>query len=240
VIVLPPYEKPEPAKALMDYRREIKDELPFNWHGVVGYEVNIGDLLGLGIGEDMADYRKPWLQTDLFWKFKFEPDFKVDPTLPRPEIYAYDPESQPEWYQRTWEQVAGWDKFRTDRVYGQQVEGDQLSDFSPETAAIMDAAPEAGYIGVGWYATRQAIPKEWKGREIYLKVGAVDESAWIYVNGQFAGERLFEHYTDWRTPFNIRIDPFINWDQEQQMIMVRVQNTKGLGGLWKRTWVVSK
>lgn len=235
VIVAPPYEKPAMAAALMAYRRDIRDALPMPWQRILSNERYWGDLLGLEIGEEMAEFRTPWLQTDLYWKFMLDRDFSVDPTLDRPAIYAYEPESQPEWFRRTWDEVADWYDFRTDRFWGRQVEDDEFLDVSPETAAVIN-----DYIGVGWYATRIAIPDDWKGREIHLRLGAVDESGWVYVNGQYAGKRIFDRGGDWMEPFNLRIDPFIDWERDEQVIMVRVQNTAGMGGLWKRSWVVSK
>ena len=97
-----------------------------------------------------------------------------------------------------------------------------------------------GYDGIGWYAAQVKIPPEMKGREIFLRFGAVDESCWVFVNGKPAGEHLFKSSDDWRTPFTIRIDPFVRWDKPFQLFVVRVEDKAGAGGIWKRVWVVSK
>ena len=98
----------------------------------------------------------------------------------------------------------------------------------------------ANYDGIAWYALDTKILPELKGREIFLYFQAVDESCQIYVNGKKVGEHLFVNDDDWRTPFSIRIDQAIDWTKKTQKIVVRVQDTNGQGGIWKRVYIVSK
>ena len=61
-------------------------------------------------------------------------------------------------------------------------------------------------------------PKNWQwrrtlqGRRVFLHFGAVDESCWVYVNGEFAGQHIFEKDDDWCTPFEIEITRCLDWD----------------------------
>ncbi len=73
----------------------------------------------------------------------------------------------------------------------------------------------------------------WKGKEISRVFGAVDESAWVYVNGKFAGKHVFASENDWQTPFAIPITTTIDWTKEKQTVVVRVEDKNGLGGIWK-------
>ena len=91
----------------------------------------------------------------------------------------------------------------------------------------------ANYNGIGWYALRLAVPKKWQGKQIYLRFGAVDESAWIYLNGKFCGERIFKDPDDWKKSFSIRIDQNIDWSRKYQSLVVKVQDTAGQGGIWQ-------
>ena len=77
------------------------------------------------------------------------------------------------------------------------------------------------------------IDPAWKGKEISLVFGAVDESAWGWVNGKFAGKRLYINDSDWKTPFAIPITDVIDWDRKQQTVPVRVLDTNGAGGIWR-------
>ncbi len=50
------------------------------------------------------------------------------------------------------------------------------------------------------------------------------------------GNHLFKHSNDWKTPFKIRIDEgFV--DAEEQVVIVRVEDRAGKGGIWKRVWI---
>jgi hypothetical protein len=68
----------------------------------------------------------------------------------------------------------------------------------------------------------------------------VDESCWVYVNGKLAGTHLFAKKDDWKTPFLIRIDPFVDWSKPDQLVNVRVEDKAGAGGIWKPVAVVAK
>ena len=81
---------------------------------------------------------------------------------------------------------------------------------------------------------------DWKGRKVFLYFGAVDESCWIYVNGKKAGEHLVVKPDDWRSPFSIEITDCIDWDSPSQVVVVRVEDKSGGGGIWKDVMLVSK
>ena len=49
-----------------------------------------------------------------------------------------------------------------------------------------------------------------------LYFGAVDESCWVYVNRELAGEHIFEKDGDWRTPFEIDITPCLDREKAMQ------------------------
>ncbi len=219
-IAAKPQEKAGFAEKLLAFRRQNKDRLRLQWVGVFANEVNNGDLTGLLIADQMKDYLKPWLQTNLFWKFKLDQN---------------DSGLQQKWQQLNWEQMNDWLQFRTDRFLERQVEFDEPHNFPAETAEVIFT-----YDGIAWYATQQAIPQDWRGRQIFLRFGAVDESCWVYVNGQFAGEHIYKEKNDWKTPFEIPINNCIDWTAPQQTITVRVEDRGGMGGIWRRVWVVSK
>lgn len=61
----------------------------------------------------------------------------------------------------------------------------------------------------------------------YLYFGAVDESCRVFVNGQKAGE----HLNEWKTPFAIEITKCLNWDLPSRIVIVRVEDKFGAGGI---------
>lgn len=219
-VIAKPEDKAKYAEALTTFRKKHKDDLRLLWVSVIGNEINNGDLTGLRVAEEMKGYLKPWLKTELFWKFQIDPQ---------------DVGLKEKWQDKPWDALSQWSDLRTDRFWEQQFAFDEPNNLPEELAGKI-----SDYDGIGWYATRHAVPADWKGRQIFLRFGALDESGRIFVNGQLAGKREFKNKNDWKTPFEIRIDPQINWDRKEQVIVVRVEDSGGVGGIWRPVWIVSK
>ena len=43
------------------------------------------------------------------------------------------------------------------------------------------------FVGKGWYRRTAAVPADWKGRRVFLRVGGVHRAAKVWVNGRFQG-----------------------------------------------------
>jgi hypothetical protein len=208
----------ERATALLDFRKKRKDDLRMNWLGLFAGESRYGDVAGTKAAERLKEFPAPWIALPLAWGFRLDPaDVGIKEnwqSLPRAETKK-------------------WELLRTDAPWENPFDGEAYP--SRELRAKL-----ANYDGIGWYATSQAVPKEMQGREVLLYFGAVDESAWVYVNGKPAGERVFAKSDDWTTPFTIKIDPLIDWGKAEQDITVRVEDKGGAGGIWKPVWLVSR
>ena len=72
---------------------------------------------------------------------------------------------------------------------------------------------------------------------VALLFGAVDESAWVWLNGKFSGKRLHKKHNDWSTPFAINITDQIDWRKKHQTVVVKVEDTNGAGGIWRGVMV---
>ena len=98
-----------------------------------------------------------------------------------------------------------------------------------------DARPEkiGRYLGIGWYRTAVTLPPKPEGtiNEAVLRFEAVDESTWLWINGDYAGVHDIGP-EGWLTTFDIDITPFVRWGSRNQ-ITVRVLNTAGAGGIYK-------
>jgi len=207
-----------PSLALLAFRRLHRDDLRLPWLGTFSREIYWGDITGIKTAIALQDYPQPWLLTDLFWRFRLDPQ---------------DVGLTEKWPEKAWAEVKKWDQIRSDHVW------ESLPKKSPHPSPALRAQLR-NYDGIGWYATRLTIPAAMKGRPLFLYFGAVDESCWVYVNGKLAGRHLYENEDDWRTPFEIRIDPLLDWEKSRQLVMVRVEDNAGAGGIWRRVWVVSK
>lgn len=208
----------EHSRALLEFRIRHRDDLAMAWLSLFAAETRFGDITGLKTAARLREYPLPWVPTALAWRFKLDPD---------------DVGLDQRWQDLEPEQMTDWELMRTDFHWENPYDGETYP--SAELRAQLK-----DYDGIGWYATTQSMPAEFEGREIYLYFGAVDESCWVYVNGQLAGQHLFEEPDDWATPFEIRIDPFLDPNRDRQRITVRVEDRSGGGGIWKRVWLVSR
>lgn len=101
---------------------------------------------------------------------------------------------------------------------------------SPQLPPNLSHLPNA-YNGVAWYRRRVVIPKEWRGEELEMFIGGVDDVDWVYVNGALIGttgegeqnpSTLLRRYV---VPANV-----VKFGEEN-VIAVRVLDYGGPGGI---------
>ena len=104
--------------------------------------------------------------------------------------------------------------------------------FWANTGAVGD------YQGYAWYRTTFTAPAAWKGRTVRLLFSAVDEEAWVYVNGKLIREHSARSEGRpiaelWEEAFTADIPPDdLNYGQANALV-VRVNNTVAGGGIWR-------
>jgi hypothetical protein len=111
--------------------------------------------------------------------------------------------------------------------------------FADETPSTDWASIETGkfweeqgydYDGVAWYRRTIGVPNIPAGKKITLVLGAADESAWVYLNGELIGEHdIGEGGWDQR----VAIDVTGKLRTGQNNLAIRVLDRTGPGGLWK-------
>jgi hypothetical protein len=98
-----------------------------------------------------------------------------------------------------------------------------------------DALPDTvgHFEGIAWYRFEFTAPEKPGGdfNEAVLHFEAVDESTWVWVNGEYAGEHNIGP-AGWNVPFDVEVGSFVRWGQRNQLT-VRVLNTAGAGGIYK-------
>lgn len=92
-----------------------------------------------------------------------------------------------------------------------------------------------GYDGIAWYRLQFKMPPKMDHNAVELHFEAVDECAWIWLNGIYAGQHD-KGTSGWKTPFWIDVTKEIKWGQVNT-IAVRIQDTAGAGGIWKKAFV---
>ena len=202
-------KKMRAAVELLRFRRKNKDRLNLNWERLFNIEISFGDCTGIRSAEMLNGY-DDFRETPLWWSFRTDPDKAGEAEkwhgLPFP---AFSKAAK-----RMIRTDSPWEKQKSikDKPFGKMLEN---------------------YDGIAYYAQEIAVPAEWKGKEIFLIFGAVDESAWAYVNGKFAGCHVFASENDWNTPFAIPIADAVDWNRKKQTVVVRVEDKAGQGGIWR-------
>lgn len=87
------------------------------------------------------------------------------------------------------------------------------------------------YNGVGWYRRGINVPGAPDGDRVYLHFEAVDEEAWVWVNGTFVGEHAMGR-EGWNIPFVLDITEAVKLG-ESNHVAVRAKNTSGGAGIWR-------
>jgi hypothetical protein len=130
---------------------------------------------------------------------------------------------------------AGW-RFRTDVNAGGHLEkwfepGYDDSGWLP--IAIESAWEEQGqtYDGVAWYRGWIELPEKPECLAVELAFGAVDEIAWVWINGQYVGQHDLGT-EGWDKPFALDVTQELKWGARNQ-ITVRVHDSAYAGGIWK-------
>lgn len=87
------------------------------------------------------------------------------------------------------------------------------------------------YDGVSWYRITFTAPAKGQANAAELHFGAVDEIAWVWLNGIYVSQHDLGP-EGWDIPFVMDITPEIKWGEEN-LLVVRVHDSAQQGGIWK-------
>jgi len=96
----------------------------------------------------------------------------------------------------------------------------------------------SNYDGYAWYARDFELPPAWKGKKIVLHIGAADDEAWVYLNGELIGDHLEKDYPEiwWEASFEFDITERIRWNGPNHLV-VRLYDSHLEGGIWKSVFI---
>ncbi len=129
----------------------------------------------------------------------------------------------------------GW-RFRLDPRRRGHLEGwygVELEEAGWDTIRIEQAWQKGGYdyVGVAWYRRTFELPAEPAHEAADIRFAGVDESAWVWLNGEYVGEHDIGA-SGWNQPFRLDITSLVRWGAPNQ-ITVRAMNTAHAGGIWR-------
>lgn len=87
------------------------------------------------------------------------------------------------------------------------------------------------YDGVAWYRGWFDLPAQPEHLAVEIRFGAVDECAWVWINGQYVGQHDLGP-AGWDRPFTLDVTSALQWGRKNQ-ITVRVYDSAQAGGIWK-------
>ncbi len=115
-----------------------------------------------------------------------------------------------------------------------------LTDWQPIRVPTFWAETESvgKHEGYGWYRTTFVVPANWQGRAIRIGFAAVDEQAWVYLNGKLIREHTESSQKQsinelWETPFVAHVPADQLRHGQPNVLVVRVHNSIANGGIWR-------
>lgn len=94
-----------------------------------------------------------------------------------------------------------------------------------------------------WYRMRFTLSKEAinaiKGKPVFIVFGAVDESAWVWLNGEKIGSHCEGRKDGWDKPFALDVTGRLKLDGEN-LLAVKVLNREAAGGIWRPVRIVTE
>lgn len=104
--------------------------------------------------------------------------------------------------------------------------------------AFWDHTHVGPYEGYGWYRTHFEIPAALRGEHLRIQFEAVDEQAWVYLNGELVGEHTVAseglgigHL--WDRAFQVVLPVHLLKTEGENELVVRVHNAHAAGGIWR-------
>lgn len=91
------------------------------------------------------------------------------------------------------------------------------------------------YDGVAWYRYRFVLPEKIEMDGVDIVFEGVDESAWVWMNGEYVGEHDIGE-DGWNRRFPMGVTEFLKWGEEN-LLTVRVLDRKMAGGIWKPVYL---
>jgi len=199
----------EIIKRMHSYRMTIGADNVINPYWAMWRDTGSGDFAGYKLVRDIGG-RTAVSVLPLEWRFRFDPD----------EV------GEGEGWQSPGAIGDEWTSARTDRFWEDQPVGREW-----------EAKHGRQYDGLGWYRTTLTIDPKYEGRGLVLFFGSVDEDAKIWLDGELVADHPMDGPAGWKQPFTIDITDAIEFGRPMWLV-VAVRDSSGMGGIYKRVWVM--
>lgn len=211
-----------------------------------------------GICKECQSIAVPTLQTSKLFMLKrsfimcaFLAALFLIPAVAQPSHIPLSEHPRPDFQREQWKNLNGYWNFRLDRENLGEIEkwfvnpkfnqkimvpfpwGARLSEI-PNTADI------------GWYNRMIEVPEEWKGKRIFLIIGASDWRTSAWINGNFLGTHQGGY-----TPFEFELTKFVKPGQKAKLVLrvddtphdFKLEGKQGYGeakGIWQTPYLEAR
>lgn len=159
---------------------------------------------------------------------------------------------RPDFQREHWQNLNGTWQFQFDAQNTGESQGWHRSGLpSPQTIRVpfswaAPLAEVADSADIGWYARTIRVPADWRGRRIFLVVGASDWHTTAWLNGQ----KLGTHQGGY-TPFEFELTPHLKPGQEGKLVLrvddaprpFKLEGKQGYGnarGIWQTPYLEAR
>ena len=170
----------------------------------------------------------------------------ADSAIPLPE------HPRPDFQRAEWQNLNGRWRFRFDprnegeraRWFGAALEAPRSITVPFSWGAPLSGVPDSADIG--WYERTVRVPESWRGKRVFLVVGASDwrTAAWL------DGTKLGEHQGGY-TPFSLELTPHLKYGESQRLTMrvddtdhpFKLEGKQGYGkarGIWQTVYLEAR
>lgn len=95
-----------------------------------------------------------------------------------------------------------------------------------------------------WYRIRFTLSKEAinaiEGKAVYIVFEGVDESVWVWLNGEKIGSHSEDSNKGWDKPFVFDVTRHVKFDGYENLLAVKVLNRELAGGIWRPVLIVTE
>ncbi len=92
--------------------------------------------------------------------------------------------------------------------------------------------------GNAWYRKTVEIPSDWKGKDVWIKFGAVNDAYDLYVNGKLVSSYGASKYSLADKPTFSEVNELLNYGETNQ-ITIKVVDWGNSGGLWRLPVIIT-
>lgn len=109
--------------------------------------------------------------------------------------------------------------------------GTDLSSWKKIKMGVWENQGFPDYDGVAWYTIKFTMPEKMDSNAVEAAFDAVDESAWVWLNGVYLGAHDIGP-EGWKEPFSVDCTKEILWGKENTLT-IRVYDAAYSGGIYK-------